>query len=99
MCCELLHQCPTGLIVSPAAVEKHGKEFGRNPSDTGPFKFAEWKSNERVVIEKNPNYWDGAAGMQAIVFRPITDANNRTAEMLAGGIDLAVSILKCNRLV
>lgn len=83
---------PTGLIVSPAAVEKHAKEFGRSPSGTGPFKFAEWKSNERVVIEKNPNYWDGAAGMQAIVFRPITDANTRTAEMLAGGIDLMVEV-------
>ncbi len=83
---------PTGLIVSPAAVEKHAKEFGRNPSGTGPFKFAEWKSNERVVIEKNLDYWDGAAGMQAIVFRPITDANTRTAEMLAGGIDLMVEV-------
>jgi len=83
---------PTGLIVSPAAGEKHAKEFGRSPSGTGPFKFAEWKSNERVVIEKNPNYWDGAAGMQAIVFRPITDANTRTAEMLAGGIDLMVEV-------
>ena len=26
---------PTGLIVSPAAVEQHGKDFGRNPSGTG----------------------------------------------------------------
>lgn len=83
---------PTGLIVSPASVEQHGKEFGRNPSGTGPFKFAEWKSNERVVVERNPDYWDGEAGTQAVVFRPITDANTRTAEMLAGGIDLMVEV-------
>ena len=83
---------PTGLIVSPAAVEKFGKEFGRNPSGTGPFKFVEWNSNERVVVEKNPDYWDGEASLQAVVFRPITDANTRTAEMLAGGIDLMVEV-------
>ncbi|WP_108887555.1 ABC transporter substrate-binding protein, partial [Pseudoprimorskyibacter insulae] len=83
---------PTGLIVSPAAVEQHGAEFGRNPSGTGPFKFAEWRSNEAVVVEANPNYWGGAPGLQAVVFRPITDANTRTAEMLAGGIDLMVEV-------
>ena len=63
---------PTGLIVSPAGVKKHGKDFGRNPSGTGAFKFKEWKSNERVVVDKNSGYWDGKAGTDAVVFRPIT---------------------------
>jgi len=83
---------PTGLIVSPAAVAKHGADFGRNPSGTGAFRFAEWRSNEAVVIEANPDHWDGAPELQAVVFRPITDANTRTAEMLAGGIDLMVEV-------
>ncbi|MCA0043951.1 ABC transporter substrate-binding protein [Celeribacter litoreus] len=83
---------PTGLIVSPAAVEQYGAEFGRHPSGTGPFTFAEWRSNEAVVVEGNPDYWDGAPELQAVIFRPITDANTRTAEMLAGGIDLMVEV-------
>ncbi|MGK9261383.1 ABC transporter substrate-binding protein [Sinorhizobium meliloti] len=83
---------PTGLIVSPAAVEKHGKEYGRSPSGTGPFKFVEWLSNQRVVVQRNPDYWDGAAKLQAVVFRPITDANTRVAEMMAGGIDVMVEV-------
>jgi len=83
---------PTGLIVSPAAVEQHGADFGRNPSGTGAFTFAEWRSNEAVVVEANADYWDGAPELQAVVFRPITDANTRTAEMLAGGIDLMVEV-------
>lgn len=83
---------PTGYIVSPAAVEQHGADFGRNPSGTGPFKFAEWRANEMVAIEKNPDYWDGPAASDAIVFRPITDANTRTAEMLAGGLDIMVEV-------
>ena len=83
---------PTGLVVSPAAVMEHGADFGRNPSGTGPFKFAEWRANEAVVIEANPDHWDGAPELQTVVFRPITDANTRTAEMLAGGIDLMVEV-------
>ena len=83
---------PTGLIVSPAAVMQHGSDFGRNPSGTGPFKFAEWRSNEAVVVERNAGYWGTAAGTDAVVFRPITDANTRVAEMLAGGIDMMVEV-------
>ena len=83
---------PTGLIVSPEAVRAHGDEFGRNPSGTGPYRFVEWVSNQRVVVERNPDYWDGAPALEAVVFRPITDANTRTAEMLSGGIDVMVEV-------
>jgi peptide/nickel transport system substrate-binding protein len=83
---------PTGLIVSPAAVEAHGADFGRNPVGTGPFRFTEWQSNTRVVVEANPDYWDGAPGLEAVVFRPVTDANTRVAEMLAGGLDVTLEV-------
>ena len=83
---------PTGLIVSPAAVMEHGDDFGRNPSGTGPYRFAEWRSNERVVVTRNDEYWDGVAANEAVVFRPITDANTRVAEILSGGIDIMVEV-------
>ncbi|WP_306046412.1 ABC transporter substrate-binding protein [Nioella sp. MMSF_3534] len=83
---------PTGLIVSPAAVMEHGAEFGRNPSGTGAFVFEEWRANEAVVVTGNPDYWGGAPALEAVVFRPITDANTRVAEMLAGGIDMMVEV-------
>ncbi|MCF4099214.1 ABC transporter substrate-binding protein [Maritalea sp. P4.10X] len=83
---------PTGLLVSPEAVKSNGEDFGRNPVGTGPFKFVEWKSNERVVVDRYADYWGDPAGVQAVVFRPITDANTRVAEMLAGGIDMMVEV-------
>lgn len=83
---------PTGLIVSPAAVKKHGKAYGRHPVGTGAFQFKSWKANESVIVERNDNYWDGRAQSKAVVFRPITDANTRVAEMLSGGIDLMVEV-------
>ncbi|MEI8610049.1 ABC transporter substrate-binding protein [Enterovibrio sp. Hal110] len=83
---------PTGLIVSPEAVKKHGKEVGRHPSGTGPFRFAEWASNRKVVLVRNDDYWSDKAKLEAVVFRPITDANTRVAEMLAGSIDMMVEV-------
>ena len=67
---------PTGLLVSPTAVMESGADFGRNPFGTGPFRFAEWRSNEAVVVERNTDYWGDPAGLEAVVFRPITDAQH-----------------------
>ncbi|WAJ27320.1 ABC transporter substrate-binding protein [Antarcticirhabdus aurantiaca] len=83
---------PTGLIVSPAGVEAKAKDFGRAPSGTGPFRFGEWQANQRVVIARNEGYWDGAPALEAVIFRPVADANTRTAEMLSGGLDLMVEV-------
>ncbi|MFW5696044.1 MAG: ABC transporter substrate-binding protein, partial [Alkalispirochaeta sp.] len=83
---------PTGLLVSPTAVETHGDEFGRNPVGTGAFQFVEWESNTRVTVEANEDYWDGPVGVDEVIFRPITDANTRVTEMLSGGLDLMVEV-------
>lgn len=83
---------PAGLIVSPTAVKKYDKETGRHPVGTGAFRFAEWQANQRVVLTASPHYWDGAPKLKAVVFRPVTDGNTRTAEMLSGGIDAMVEV-------
>ena len=83
---------PTGLIASPAAIKKQGKEFGRHPVGTGPFRFNQWQSNSKVVLVGNPDYWDGKPALEAVIFRPITDANTRVAEMLSGGLDIMVEV-------
>ncbi|WP_349368032.1 ABC transporter substrate-binding protein [Salinarimonas sp.] len=83
---------PTGLIVSPTAVAEHGADFGRNPVGTGAFRFESWDANTAVVLTRNEEYWDGAPPLEAVIFRPITDANTRVAEMLSGGIDVMVEV-------
>jgi peptide/nickel transport system substrate-binding protein len=87
---------PTGLLVSPAAVEEHEADYGRNPSGTGPFVFRVWESGRQVAIERNDDYWDGAPPLRGVVFRPITDPNARVSEMLSGGIDLMVEVPPTN---
>jgi len=83
---------PAGLIISPAAVEAYGADVGRNPSGTGAFRFVEWRSNERVTLERNADYWDGAPNVSGVVFRPIVEATTRVNELRAGGVDMIVEV-------
>ncbi|EYD73925.1 Dipeptide-binding protein ABC transporter, periplasmic substrate-binding protein component [Rubellimicrobium mesophilum DSM 19309] len=44
-------------VVPREAVEEFGADFGRNPVGTGAYKLAEWTLGQRLVFEKNPDYW------------------------------------------
>ena len=82
----------TGRIVSPAAVKKYGKEFASHPVGTGPFKFATWDKNVRIVLDANPQYWAGAPKVERIVFRPLVEEQTRVTELLSGGVDFIVDV-------
>jgi peptide/nickel transport system substrate-binding protein len=86
-----------GMIVSPAAVQKAGADYTRNPlgGGTGPFRFVEWKKDERIVLERNPDYWrkdkDGnpLPYLDRVVFRPIPNEETRLANLRTGEIDVS----------
>jgi len=60
---------------------------------TGPFKFVEWRQNERLVTEKNEDYWQtDENGVQLpyldeLVFRPIIDGAARVNALLGNEIN------------
>ena len=83
---------PAASIVSPAALTRLGRGFSRAPVGTGPFRFAAWESERQVRLERNRDYREGAPKLAAVVFRPISDANARASEMLAGGLDVMVEL-------
>ncbi len=61
--------------------------FGRHPIGTGPFKFAEWQSDEQIRLTRNDNYWDGAPEYQEYVMRIIPDSLTSEMEFYAGAVD------------
>ncbi|NNU82042.1 ABC transporter substrate-binding protein [Halovulum dunhuangense] len=44
-------------VVAREAVEAAGDDFGKQPVGTGAFKLAEWTLGQRLVFEKNADYW------------------------------------------
>ncbi|NTJ44648.1 ABC transporter substrate-binding protein [Agrobacterium larrymoorei] len=60
-----------------------------NPIGTGPFRFKEWVRGDRIVLERNPDYWDsGKPYLDQIVYRVIPDATARYAAFESGAIQL-----------
>jgi peptide/nickel transport system substrate-binding protein len=79
-----------GGIVSPAAVQRWGADFGRNPAGTGPFKFVEWRSRDRIVLARNDDYWGEKPSLDRIVFRVIPEASARMIALRTGEVDMVL---------
>lgn len=75
-------------IVSPTAVLKLGPDFKSNPVGTGPFKFVKWIKDDRIILQANPDYWDGRPYLDQAIFRTIPDNSVRFLELKTGNIDI-----------
>src|SRR6266481_3928760 len=62
-------------IHSPTAMQTKGDDYNRNPVGTGPFVVKSWTAGDRMVVERNPNYWDkGKPYLDRVVLRPLPDS-------------------------
>ncbi|MHB9090714.1 MAG: ABC transporter substrate-binding protein, partial [Chloroflexota bacterium] len=87
-------------MVSKAAVEKNGQDYLElHPVGTGPFKFKEWITDDRVIMEKNPNYFEkGADGkplpyLDGYVCRYIPDPSVALVDIRSGSADLLIQMV------
>jgi peptide/nickel transport system substrate-binding protein len=86
---------PRGAIVSVAAADAAGADFGRAPVLTGPWRVSEWISGDRIVLERNadyawgPSYTEGdAPAIEQIVYRPIPESATQVAAFEAGEVQI-----------
>jgi peptide/nickel transport system substrate-binding protein len=84
------HASLTNALIMPAKALKDlgPAKFAEKPIGTGPFKFIEWKRDERLVLERNPDYWQGPADVSKVTFRFIPEFSARLAALLSGEIDI-----------
>jgi peptide/nickel transport system substrate-binding protein len=61
--------------------------FNRRPIGTGPFRFMEWISDEKIVLEANPKYFEGRPNLDRIVYRIIPETALSEMEILTKGVD------------
>ena len=77
------------LIGSPKALQEDQDGFNRHPVGTGPFSFVSWQSGDRLVVERNKNYWDpDLPKVDRVVYRILPDGNTRYASLNSGEIDI-----------
>ncbi len=64
--------------VHKASMEKAGKDWTKpgNLVSNGAYVLKEWQVNNRVVIEKNPQYWDAAnVQLTKVTYLPVEDGH------------------------
>src|SRR5687768_881040 len=75
--------------------KKHGQgaktpdyNSGKAAIGTGPYKFVEYTPGNRIVMQRNDQYWGEKSPWQRVTFRGIKSDPSRVAALLAGDVDL-----------
>src|SRR5919199_140893 len=63
-------------------------DFGEHPVGTGPWRLAEWKHDDYILLSKNPTYWAGAPKSDSLMIRIIPEPSTAVAEFESGNVDL-----------
>lgn len=89
---------PTGVgipvFMSPASIRKWGnEEVEQHPVGTGPFRFVERVRGQRIVYERNPDYWNQPYPyLDRIIWRPIPEPSTRVNALLGGEVDMIAAV-------
>lgn len=79
-------------IVPKAYVEEVGDEgFAAAPVGTGPYKFVEWKSGEKIVLERFDDYYEGVPSIKDVTFLIQADKNTAAIALESEEIDVLYS--------
>lgn len=79
----------SGMLPSKYIAEVGFEGFTTKPVGTGPYRFVEWRRDDRIVLNVNENHWRGVAPFSEVVFRPINEPSTRVNELLTGGVQIA----------
>lgn len=79
-----------GMMLPPRAAESGGKEFGLHPVCAGPFRFVDRVAQERITLQRFPDYWDSARiHYDRVTYWIIPDSSIRLANLQAGALEIA----------
>lgn len=82
-----------GMINSPTAMLKEGKNYQDHPVGTGPFEVVSWDPQGNLVLKKNPHYWQkGKPYLNRIVYTPIIQPTQEYNALLTGQVGLVDSV-------
>lgn len=75
-------------IGNPAVWEEYGNDgFADHPEGTGPYTFVSRTTGDRIVLEKNSDYWGEEPKLDSLTFRIIPNNQTRLAALLSGEVD------------
>ena len=82
-------------IVPRAVAEKAATEdfnSGKAAIGTGPYKFAEFVPNQRIVLKANYGYWGGEEPWDKVTFKNLSNPAARVAALLSGDVQMIETV-------
>ncbi|MBE0605863.1 MAG: peptide-binding protein [Deltaproteobacteria bacterium] len=81
-----MHVLPKHLLEKYPDISK--SPLNRKPLGTGPYRFVEWKTGEKVVFDASPDYFEGKPYISRVITRVIPDQATMFLELKSGGVDI-----------
>ena len=64
-------------------------DYFRHPIGTGPYRLDSWDAGQSIVLKKNDSYFAGAAKIDTVIFKIVTEDAARALQLKNGELDLA----------
>ena len=70
------------------------QDYNRNPLGTGPYRVAEWKTGEYVLLERVSGYWrgDSLPAIRRLLFRFIANTTTRMNQLRSGEVHVTALV-------
>ena len=85
---------PNDMSTFSIISKKHGDgagtedyNSGKAAVGTGAYKFVEWVPGDRIVLERNDDFWGDKPEWEKVTIKPIKSGPARLAALLAGDVD------------
>lgn len=82
---------PNAIIPVGIIPEGTGDQQAKSPIGTGPFKFVSSTEAQEVVLDANPDYFEGKPSLNLLRVRIVDDNSTRESELRKGSVDLAIN--------
>ena len=86
---------PKHLLEGIPADQLRTAPFNLSPVGSGPYRFVERRANERLVLERNPDFPEALGGppaLERVFFRIIPEAPTMLAELVTGGVHVDIPV-------
>ncbi|EHD20949.1 MULTISPECIES: ABC transporter substrate-binding protein [Brenneria] len=85
---------PNASVISEKALMAAGEEaFAEKPVGSGAFSVKQWTRGEKVVLVKNPHFWQAdSVSLDGVEWLTLPDDNTRMLKVQAGELDAALSV-------
>ena len=70
------------------------QDYNRSPLGTGPYRVADWKAGEYILLERVPHYWRGDEfpHVRRLMFKFIPNTNTRINQLKSGEVHVVALV-------